>query len=168
MNELFGELSNDISAMEISWCNYGSSGLLRNDGRLVIERFLKRSNLHFDHNKFPKTVAKLENCIKCFSAHIFKYAKGIILNSGKNDITSYVPCNRMSKMEPCWDSCRLNHYHVKSFDEYYNNKMKKDYADSGFKRRDRFQIFDINEIYDDSMLKWAEPVKNFALIAEIN
>jgi len=160
MNGLFGELGDAVSAMEISWCHYGSSGLLKNDGRLVIERFLKHSSLYIRYNRFPKTVAKLDNCMKCNNAHVFEYAKGIILNSGKNDITSYDSRYRLSELKPCWDSCRLNHYHVKSREEY-SNKMKKNYADSGIRRISKFLALDRNEIYDDSMLKWVEPIKNF-------
>jgi len=162
MNELLSGLNDNVSAMEIGWCHYGSDGLLENDGRLVIERFLKHSDSSFYRNWYPKTIAKLANVVKCRNVHIFEYSDGIILNSDLKDITRYDFNKRLNQIDSYWKACRINHYYVKSLAEY-REKMKKGYADSAARRTYQFRLHDRNTHYDASILKWVEPIKNFKM-----
>jgi len=166
MSELLNELNDNVSALEISWCHYGSSGLIENDGRLVIERFLNRSVDNFYSNRLGKTVAKLRNIKPIVNFHNFDINEGRIINSNLTDITDVPIENRFIKNYAAWDVCRLNHYYTKSYCEYMR-KLSKGFACDFTKRPNCFSFFNRNDIYDDSLLRWVKPVKEFRLIPQM-
>jgi len=151
MSGLLGGLGEAVSAMEISWCHFGSSGLKEYDDRAVVERFTGRAAIEFRYNRFFKTAARLANYASLRNVHAFEYSKGITLNSGMEDMTGLKFPER-AEIPACWNSCRLNHYHTKSHAEYLA-KLERGRADMASRRPYDFYEFDRNEVCDRSMLE---------------
>lgn len=155
-----------ISGIELFWKMFGSADLERYDDRFVIERFTKHRPIDFSSQEFVKSICRLRNTKGNASNHCFHYECGIVVNSLLQDITDTTWGVRTGGLKPIWENYWINHYFFKSREEYLA-KIKRGSAATGSATRPNF--FDTsgnnNELTDESMKKYIEPVKK--IIADI-
>ena len=161
----------DASGLAINWQLFGSNGEDKADySRGVLERFTRRAPFDWvvpiPHRTIPggnaqvKTIANPRKIYLFSSGHFPVYFEG---NYSVNEIGGVVPsyCN-----EPVTaNKIVVNHYNVKSREEHLQKIIKgrpdkggiaKELADKGANCIDSswFEMYDRNEIFDDSILKY--------------
>jgi hypothetical protein len=139
------------SEVSIYWMFYGSSGHIEKQDGLTIENFLFR-------DKFPGIMVKsiynprlavvfISNLVH----YLFVYGKSV--NEKKEIFKDFNVKN------PTCDEIRVNHYYCKSREEFFNKKAKRGSNVNEEYCLTSFQVHDRNDIFDDSMLKYAGEIK---------
>ena len=156
--------------MGINWQHFGSNGQDKADySRGVLERFTRRApsdwvntdknGRGFGGNYLIKCIVnpRFVNCF--YGSHYALYFEGMkAINSAGKD-------TYFSNSEPiATEDIVLNHYYVKSYEEF-KNKVNRGSAFSGNKKEMKlFRAYDRNEIFDDGILKYrAARADNFSL-----
>ena len=135
-----------ISALAMQWACFGSAGHLFKDDGMVIERFTRQSAAKFTANKNYKSVAR-PSAIKDFhNPHYINLRGGRYVNTMLEDLTEVGQSNGVSK-QVVWEGIRVNHYVVKSLEEFVVGKSRKGSAASQgrVKHKKYFQNHDRNE-----------------------
>lgn len=137
----------------LNWVIYGSSNYEKQENKLVIERFLKRSNFEFEHNNHIKSVVNPRNIVGVSNPHYCFY-----LNQKKcyniNGEKIHGAINREINNE-----IRINHYFTKSKEEFLKKRNRGMADQNGVRDLNDFFIHDRNEVYDDCMLKYVDILK---------
>jgi len=98
----------------VSQLNYGSSGHVRKPPGLVIESYVHRRSYPPDERTFVKSIVDPARTAKCFNAHGFFYEEGATAVDENHE-----PFPSPPRKKPVSASLlRLNHYVVKSREEY--------------------------------------------------
>jgi hypothetical protein len=122
----------DTGAVAINWAIYGSSGLEERPDGLVLKEFSKRAPLDLHINLHYKSLVKLKavSGVSGTPHHFFlnegfqyKNIQGSIL---ENDLQDGIGKSHSIAISPI----RINHYIVKSKNEFFNKKSPKGYASS--------------------------------------
>ena len=155
-------LSKDIfkryNAIKINWMIYGDSGLLRNDGRPLLERITepvmpltKKIAYKCPENNHIKTIIRggLVSPLFMGQPHSTNVAKQCTA-SGKPVAKAISPFNDMD-----YDMAWLRHYSTKTIEEYAY-KMKRGFPDQDFNDKKRKEcvetrFFRYNEITEDKV-----------------
>lgn len=162
---LISDLSQNIKigAIAINWSIYGSSNQTHRNPGLVVERFQQAALQTAPFNKHYKSILRLSSLSKVLSnPHYFELKPG----------HSYVHSNGALMMDSAelgkglsekviWDPIRLNHYLIKSKDEF-NERSKKPRASSMLpnpKDDSYFRHYDRNEIFKEFDNGWIEEIK---------
>lgn len=113
----------DVSALALNSACFGSSGeRFRGDG-LVIERFIQRSSRTYRYNRFYKSVVR-PSCVSHFANK-----RHAILKTGRY-VNSEGAALQLAAGQPgvsrrvCWQGARINHYAVKSVEEFVLGQIK--------------------------------------------
>lgn len=137
----------------IGWWMFGSSHHEHRPEGLVIENYLHRADAGFMRN--IKTIGNPRLMLSFSSPHYPNY-EGIICNVNENGQNVRTPFD----FEKSTCQLHINHYFTKSKEECMA-KIAKGIATVGTPRTEAiFFERDRNEIYDDSMLKYAEMIKH--------
>ncbi|MCL2538114.1 MAG: glycosyltransferase family 92 protein [Alphaproteobacteria bacterium] len=151
-----------ISQILIGWRIYGSSGHREKPNGMVIENYLHHEKPHngkYWHKAIfnPRRVYIVEcHCCGVFGKTIDENGAPIPMPHNVDVFT--VP-------ESCYISTnkiRINHYAVKSWDEWIAKKYKGD----AWKKRGQiksdayFTQYDQNDIFDDAMQKWVDLIRD--------
>lgn len=151
----------NIGAVAINWCVYGSSYAILPGEGLIIERFDHRAtqnNLLNSHYKSFLRMAAIYGT-RGGGVHHFQLKDGYryILTDGAE-----LKSNSGLSDNVSWDICRLNHYVIKSNSEFFHKKMARgraagnnnDLNNSFFKNHDK------NDIKDSFNYKFISKVKH--------
>ena len=138
--------NNDVGAIGVNWATFGSSGHTSFDQELVIKRFKSRAYEQQGVNKHIKTFIKpacYERMINPHKALLssghYVYPNGEIMKFDKNN--KHGMSDRV-----CWEGLRINHYVIKSYEEFKTKKQPKGKATSLKQRDDAFfNQHDFNE-----------------------
>jgi len=158
------DIDSTISGIELSWKLYGDSFLEKEDGRLVIERFIWHGTKEVERTKLIKSICRLRNTQKSWSnnnPHQFIYHNGYVVDALGKDLTSLSQIYRFWHREPIWDNAWVNHYHTKTREEY-TERLKSRIAnaiDSSYRKNNLFDLFNHNDIKDNRIIAEAEEVK---------
>lgn len=153
-DEILG-LDDNISGLAISWTPYGSSGHKTADyTRGVLERFTHRVA------KEPMSVKSIVNPRRAnymWTPHFAVYFDNFLALSQKDiDATPDLDFKLADKII-------MNHYHLKSFEEYVKRKSNTDanFGDSWNNLEKKFNDADAtcNEFFDDGILKYRDERK---------
>ena len=152
-----------IGAVALNWAIFGSSGNVKYSKEPVIERFINRSRQTTRTNRHIKTIVKPDFC------EYFENPHKVVLKKGNyvkvtGDRFNFHPDNIHGTSETTdWSPVRINHYVVKSFEEFKNKKQKRGRATVNELRRDGFfKAHDMNHEFDDSMSHYYDAVRNEA------
>ena len=164
VDEIFS-LNSNAGGIAINWQNYGSNFQEKADySKGVLERFPRRAQKDYspigDYGlpRFNATVKNIVNprCIDYIDdPHVMKYVLGRYrINEQGKIVTTWGNSPVMH------DKIILNHYHLKSREEFYLRKS----GDSAFWEKISYDVkkhFDdslknTNEVFDDSILKYRE------------
>jgi hypothetical protein len=144
------------SQLIVGWQLYGSSGYEEKQEGLLMETFKRHADPDYITNLKvivnPREVRGVLNPHWCFTY-------GLSVDENKQIFDFYPYTNKYSKPISKNKIC-LNHYYCKSWQEY-EEKISKGCADGNVLERDRslFDYYDKNEVFDDCMDKYIEPVK---------
>ena len=138
--------NHDVGAIGVNWATFGSSGHTSFDQELVTKRFKSRAYEQQGVNKHIKTIIKPAYCERMINPHKallssghYAYPNGNMMMFDKN--------NKHGMSERiCWEGLRINHYVIKSYDEFKTKKQPKGKATSLKQRDDSFfNQHDFNE-----------------------
>jgi len=120
LDEWFSDSS--VSAVALNWANFGSNGELFAEEGLVTERFTQRAPQQFNANKNFKSILR-PNCASHFNnPHHAELRNGRYIDSLGNDLVSHPKHGNGVSEEVIWNGVRVNHYVVKSLEEFLLGK----------------------------------------------
>ena len=136
-----------IGAVTVSWAVYGSSGHETRTEGLVIERFTRRGRQQAIRNRLCKSIVRPHAIEKVLGAHRALLKEGFIEVTSDGVPTD--PSVPLMKRPPVWVGIRLNHYVIKSREEFITNKQPRGMADRDVRRGDGFfKAHDLNYVSD--------------------
>ena len=131
--------------VEINWLCYGSSGQKTRQRGGVMERFKKHSVATAEVNKHVKSIIDPRRIYCMIGAHEAARINGKGVDGNGNVIKI-----SWKDRTPVHDKSRINHYAVKSREEFIEKKGKGRVAGRvKMLQDDYFQRFDLNDIEDD-------------------
>jgi glycosyl transferase family 2 len=157
----------NVSAVAINWACYGSSNHLHHNEGLVLERFTMRSEQAFAVNRLVKSVIRLDRYHSPFSnPHVFRMTVGRYIDTGGSN-AEWDPQRGDGVSTRCiWDKIRIDHFLVKSLDEFESIKRQRGRADvlpghPLFIRDTRFfYTHNRNDVYDPMPKNLVDETKN--------
>lgn len=111
-----------VSAVALNWSNFGSNGELFAEEGLVTERFTQRAPQQFNANKNFKSIVRAK-CVNHFNnPHHADLRYGRYIDASGNDLTLHPKHGNGVSEEVVWNGVRVNHYVVKSLEEFLLGK----------------------------------------------
>lgn len=152
----------DIGGIALNWAVYGSSNLQTYSDELVMERFDHRGEKTITLNKHFKSIVR-SNAFKgtAGNPHSFKLNDGFhyVHTDGKPVSNLVEAVDGLSK-GVCWDYFRLNHYVVKSYEEFINKKNRGRATKPAVSVENRNQSFflehDVNDVNESASEQMVE------------
>ena len=133
-----------VPAVEINWLVYGSGGAKQREPGGVMERFRKHSLPDHVLNRHVKSIVNPRRVFGMIGCHEAAHLDGKAADSHGNAVTV-----GFRDREPQQDVIRINHYAVRSFEEFVEKQQRG--RASGKKRtvgREYFDQYDLNDIED--------------------
>lgn len=153
VRELISKIPN-AGGLGVNWKVFGSSGYKEKQTGLVMETFLNRGRSDHFGNSHVKTIANPRLVKDINSPHfvMYKYGAWNIDTNGKRQRLWW-------NKNVLWDKLCLHHYFCKS-EEEFKVKQKRGWADwNGSYDFEKFNEYDLNDAYDDIMLKYVPAIK---------
>lgn len=111
-----------VSAVALNWSNFGSNGeTFANEG-LVIERFTKRAPQTFNVNHNFKSIVRPARTERFFNPHYANLCYGRYIDVQGHDLVLHPQHGYGVSAEVIWNGVRVNHYAVKSLEEFLLGK----------------------------------------------
>lgn len=132
----------DAPVVEINWLVYGSNGLVEKSSEPVMTRFKRHSSGDHKLNRHVKSIVNPRRVFNMIGCHEAARINGKAMDSHGNTIT-----RNFREREPQQDIIRINHYAVKSRQEFLE-KQNRGRA-SGKKRNvpdTYFEEYDLNDL----------------------
>lgn len=144
-------LEDKVATLGINWCMFGSSHKEKYEARPVMERFLYAGKKNNESNFYIKSIINPRLSLGFFRAHVARPFPGYISidclgNKLEGSFTH----------EVIHSPIRLNHYFTKSKEEFALKRGRGMADQLGMRDEKNFEMYDLNDIYDDSMLKYVE------------
>lgn len=115
----------NISALALNWANFGSNGELFKEEGLVIERFNRRAPQSFNvHHNF-KTIVRPIRIEKFLNPHFAELRYGRYVDAQSRDLILHPKHGNGVSAEVVWSGLRVNHYPVKSLEEFLLGKSQR-------------------------------------------
>jgi hypothetical protein len=132
----------DFSAVEINWLCYGSGGAKEKQPGTVMERFKHHSQPEHILNKHVKSIVDPRRVFNMIGSHEAARMSGFAVDSHGERITKSFQ-NRKPKQQ---DVIRINHYAVKSYEEFLEKRARGRARTLGQRSFDYFSLFDLNDV----------------------
>lgn len=150
LNERFA--SEEVGAVALNWACFGSNGAKFRDDGLVIERFTQRAKQAFGPNHHFKSVVRPSYVKRFTNPHYAHLARGRYVNALGQPVEPR--CDKQGKPRQglseqiIWEGARINHYLVKSVEEFVLGKSKRGSAATPNyqKQREYFIRHDRNDV----------------------
>jgi hypothetical protein len=128
MEEIFRD--ENISALALNWAKFGSSGALFAEEGLVIERFTRRARQNNAGNRHFKSIVRPERVNDFLNPHLVSLRQGRYVGSDGRDLMLNSKCTAGMSDGVSWNGARINHYIIKSLEEFLLDKhLRGDVAD---------------------------------------
>jgi hypothetical protein len=114
-----------VSAVALNWANFGSNGELFAGEGLVIERFTRRAKQDFNVNLNIKSLVRPDRVEDFANPHFANLRWGRYVNAAGRDLVAHPRHGLGVSAEVCWEGARVNHYAVKSLEEFLLGKARK-------------------------------------------
>lgn len=131
------------SAVEINWLVYGSGGAITKEEGGQMERFKKHSESDHVLNRHVKSIVDPTRIYTMIGCHEAACVRGKGVDSHGNEVKIAWP-----DREPQHDVIRINHYAVRSLEEYRSKQRRGRARSKGGLNEDYFRRFDLNDIED--------------------
>jgi glycosyltransferase involved in cell wall biosynthesis len=142
----------DCGALALNWRQFGSGGQLHNSQRPVLERFTECTGENNGRNLYCKTIAS-PRAINEAKIHHCELREGYRYYNGRGEALSFRNLIGKHVNHPtgvtgqlCAGPLRINHYIVKSLEEYENRKRRKGDAVLGPDHDRTMQYFHDNDL----------------------
>lgn len=107
-----------VSALALNWACFGSNGALFAEDGLVIERFTRRAKQEFANNLNFKSIVRPERVEKFLNPHFAKLLQGHYVDATGGNLVMHPQRGAGLSAEVLWKGARVNHYAVKSLEEF--------------------------------------------------
>lgn len=136
-----------VSAVALNWSNFGSSGEIFSNEGLVIERFIKRAPRTFNVNHNFKSIVRPARTECFFNPHYARLRYGRYIDVQGNDLVLHPKHGNGVSAQVIWNGIRVNHYAVKSLEEFLLGKHLRGSAATAnrVKHKAYFQAHDRND-----------------------
>ena len=150
-----------VGAVGVNWSIYGSSGHMEFVDKPVIERFTYRARKTTGVNRHIKTLVKPAFCEKMLNPHKAVLTKGNYVKADGSLFDFYEKNIHGSSEFIDWEPLRINHYVIKSFDEFKNRKQRRGRGTTtkSLRKDVFFKAHDMNHELGTIMEPFLEPVK---------
>ncbi len=111
-----------VTAVALNWSNFGSNGELFAEEGLVTERFTQRAPQQFNANKNFKSIVRPNSAIHFNNPHHAELRYGRYIDTQGNDLVLHPKHGSGVSEEVIWGEMRVNHYVVKSLEEFLLGK----------------------------------------------
>lgn len=142
----------DLGAIAINWACFGSSGHEKQSEDLVIRRFSKRADQDLIQNHHYKSIVRTTAWLRNHGTpHMFVLKPTFrLFRTDGQPVQDHVARGAGLSQEVCWDRIRLNHYVVKSRQEFFERKGPRGRASvvGGTKGEGYFSTHDRNDVTD--------------------
>ncbi len=155
------ESNRNASGLGINWNIFGSSGLKEKQPGIVTETFLRHGKEEHWGNTHVKTICNPRFVKNFISPHYPEYKLGVwnISPSGERQ-------NLWWNKKVDWSDMAINHYFCKSEEEYIIKRNRGIACKKDGKYDDkRFIQYDLNDNYDDTMLRYTDKIKKIMNIS---
>ena len=136
-----------VGAITCNWAIYGSSGLRERTQGLVTERFIRHATREFGENHHYKTLLRLSAYESPSGiAHHFELKSGFIaVHADGSEMQLHARGEGLSD-RVVWNPLRVNHYVVKSMEEFHIRSQNGSVNDPGRRKGDDFfKLHDRND-----------------------
>lgn len=135
----------DFAAVEINWLCYGSGGQKEKRPGGVMERFKCHAELDHELNCHVKTILDPRRVCNMIGCHEAARVSGKTADSHGNVVTE-----NFRRRQPQHDVIRINHYAVKSFEEFMQKRARgRARGKQRTRPMDYFDRFDLNDICEE-------------------
>ncbi|MBR5465976.1 MAG: glycosyltransferase family 92 protein [Bacteroidaceae bacterium] len=131
----------DHSVVEINWLVYGSSGAERKESGKVMDRFRKHSLPDHPLNHHVKSIVNPRCVCSMIGCHEAACIIGTTVDSHGNIITQ-----GRKKRKPQQDVIRINHYAIKSYEEFLSKRARGRARVNSKRDLGYFERYDLNDI----------------------
>ena len=137
----------DVSAVALNWATFGSSGHLFTEKGLVIERFTKNAAQLFGVNHHYKSIVRPDRVERFDNPHHARLRWGRYVDARGLDVAPHPKHGNGLSAEVVWSGARINHYVVKSLEEFVLGKSRKGSASMAgrIKHKKYFECHDRND-----------------------
>jgi hypothetical protein len=142
-----------IAAIGVPWAMFGSSGHVTRPDALLIEAFTHRAEPAFGPNRHIKSIIRPSHMQRCENAHLFSMDGEYRSLAGKPLAIGH---DTLLTEDPDYALGKLHHYFTRSRD-HWADKLRRGYHDTT-RNNDDFEIYDRNEIFDDSAARHAPKI----------
>jgi len=111
-----------VSAVGLNWSNFGSNGELFAEEGLVIERFTQRAPKKFHANHNFKSIVRPSRTNRFSNPHYAELNHGRYIDALGHDMVLHPKHGNGVSEEVVWNGVRVNHYVVKSLEEFLLGK----------------------------------------------
>ena len=145
LSEWFSDAS--VSAVALNWANFGSNGELFAEEGLVTERFTQRAPQKFNVNHNFKSIVRANRIERFYNPHHADLRYGRYIDALGNDLILHPKHGHGVSAEVVWNGVRVNHYAVKSLEEFLLGKHLRGSAASAnrVKHKAYFKAHDRND-----------------------
>ncbi|MFV0521981.1 MAG: glycosyltransferase family 92 protein [Mangrovibacterium sp.] len=133
------------SAVEVNWLIYGSSGLKEKESGTIMERFKRHSLPNCSPNRTVKSIVNPRKVFCMIGCHEGARISGKIVDSNGQIVKKH-----FRNREPQHDVIRINHYAVKSYDEFLGKRARGRARTLEKRSLDYFAKYDLNDIEESS------------------
>lgn len=130
-----------FSSVELNWLVYGSSGRKTKTPGTIMERFKFHSLPDNVLNRHVKTIVNPRRVFNMIGCHEAARISGNAADSHGNPIKKY-----FRDREPQHDVIRINHYAVKSYEEFMGKRARGRARTKGYRSEEYFTQYDLNDI----------------------
>ncbi len=131
----------NFAAVEINWLIYGSGGAKKMEAGGVMERFKYHSLPNHISNRHVKSIVNPRRVFSFTGCHEATRLSGCIADSHGVPIKKH-----FRDREPQQDIIRINHYAVKSYEEFLEKISRGKANTTNLYKLDYFNRFDLNDI----------------------
>lgn len=132
-------------AVEINWLVYGSGGARKKLPGTMMERFRSHSQPSHVLNRHVKSIVDPRRVFNMIGCHEAARISGCAADSHGNPIKK-----NFREREPQQDVIRINHYAVRSYEEFLEKQARGRASGTNRNVPSRyFKVYDLNDIEDD-------------------
>lgn len=131
----------DYAVVEINWLVYGSSGARTKTEGNLMERFRKHSLPNHRLNRHVKSIADPRRVCTMIGCH-----EAARLSGKPVDPSGRIIKTHFGDREPQQDVIRINHYAIKSYEEFLNKRARGRARTTSVRDLGYFERYDLNDI----------------------
>ncbi|MBT1445356.1 glycosyltransferase [Shewanella sp. JM162201] len=156
VRDVLAPLSKDpqVGAIGMNWAVFGSSGQQKAGPELVTERFTQRALKSLGVNRHIKTLVKPGSCRFMKNPHKAALNNGQYVYADGTEMVFDAKHPEGMSARVSWDRLRVNHYVIKSYEEFKNRKQPRGRATTNVQRLDEF--FSQHDLNDEAC-DWLKP-----------